>query len=237
MRKFLEKNRRRIRQELSDAKDIMYFTPAALTEKTMTAKALSIYAHGKLIDIGCGNMPFKELVMDKVTQYDTFDAEKRVPNVKFIGDIQKMDAIVDSSYDCALCLGVLEHVQNPFKAIAEVNRVLKKGAIAIITVPHLSRLHEEPNDYFRFTKYGLKSLLEEVGFEVLEINPCGGIFSFLGHQFSTIFVCLFWHIPVIRKIVFFINKWFCVIPCYLLDKVFDKEKIFALGYICIAKKG
>ena len=106
----------------------------------------------------------------------------------------------------------------------------------ILTVPHLSRLHEEPNDFYRFTKYGIRHLFEESGLELVDTRTRGGIFSFLGHQFSTIFVCLFWHIPIIKYIIFYINKIFCVLPCILLDKTFDKNKKFALGYISIGKK-
>lgn len=234
--KLLKRNRLRVNKELRNAKQRRFFSPATYGDYQVKVPAILAYACGKLIDIGCGDMPYKELILNKVTQYDTFDIERRVAEVNFVGDIQNMDMISNNSYDSAVCFEVLEHVQNPFQAIAEINRILKKGGMLILSVPHLARLHEEPNDFFRYTKYGLRSLLENAGFEVLEITLQGGIFSFLGHQFSTIFVCLFWHIPIIKKIVFFINKWFCVKPCYLLDKVFDKEKIFALGYICVAQK-
>ena len=39
-----------------------------------------------------------------------------------------------------------------------------------------------------------------------------------------------------KRIVFFLNKWFCVKLCWLLDKVLDKKKIFSLEYACVAEK-
>jgi len=234
--KLLQRNRLRINKELKSAKQRRFFSPATYSDYQVKVPVLLAYASGRLIDVGCGDLQYKELVPGKVTQYDSLDIERRVPEVDFVGDIQNMDMIGDNSYDSAICFEVLEHVPNPFRAVAEINRILKKGGILILSVPHLARLHEEPHDFFRYTKYGLKSLLENANLEVLELTPQGGIFCFLGHQFSTIFVGLFWHIPIIKKIVFFINKWLCVKPCYWLDKVFDKEKIFALGYICIARK-
>lgn len=236
MKSLLEKNRVKINKELRDIEKRKFFSPITYNSYQTVAPAILSYAYGKLIDIGCGDMPYKDLILGKVTQYDTFDVEKRVQEVKFVGDIQSMDAINDNSYDSAVCLEVLEHVRDPFRAIAEIRRILKKNGVLILSVPHLSRLHEEPNDFFRYTKYGVQSLLKNAGFEIVELTPQGGIFSFLGHQFSTIFVCLFWHIPIIKKLVFFINKWFCVKPCYLLDKCFDKKKILASGYTCVAKK-
>jgi SAM-dependent methyltransferase len=181
-------------------------------------------------------MPYRDLILSKVTQYDTLDVEKRVPEVMFVGDVQRLDMIADESYDSALCLEVLEHVPHPFDGFDELRRILKKGGVLILSVPHLSRLHEEPHDYYRYTKYALQTILEERGFEILQLTDRGGLFSFLGHQFSLGFVCLFWHIPVLKHIVFFLNKWLCVYPCYGLDKLLDKKRMFALGYTCVARK-
>ena len=236
MGKLLKRNRQKVNEELRSVEQRKFFSPANYNDYQLTVSAIAAYAHGRLIDIGCGDMAYKDVILDKVTQYDTFDVERRVAEVKFLGDIHNMDTISDSDYDCVLCLEVLEHVRNPFQAVAEVHRILKMGGTLILSVPHLSRLHEEPNDFFRYTKYGLQSLLDDAGFEVLQITPRGGIFSFLGHQLSTIFVCSFWHIPMIKRIVFFVNKWLCVKSCYLLDEVFDRRKIFALGYTCVGQK-
>lgn len=236
MKKLLRKNRLKFNQELRTAEERKYFSPATYSTYQVTTPIILRYAYGKLIDIGCGDMPYKDLLVDKVNQYDTLDIERRAPGVKFVSDIHNINIINDNSYDSAICLEVLEYVRNPFQALAEVKRILKKNGILILSAPHLSRLHEEPNDFFRYTKYGLQSLLEETGFEVLEIIPRAGLFSFLGHQLSTALICLFWHIPIIKHLVFFINKWFCIKPCYLLDRVFDQRKTFALGYTCVARK-
>ena len=236
MKGLLQRNRLKVNEELRSAEQRRFFSPATYSGYQAIAPAIRRYVRGKFIDIGCGDMPYKNLILDEVTQYDTLDIERRVQEVKFIGDIQDMNIISDNSYDSAMCLAVLEHVQNPFRAIVEIHRILKKGGVLILSVPHLSRLHEEPKDFFRYTKYGLQFLLESAGFNILGITPEAGIFSFLGHQFSTIFVCLFWHIPILKRIVFFVNQWLCVRLCYLLDKVFDKRKIFALGYTCVAQK-
>ena len=232
----LRKNRNRINEELNTCHKRRFFTPLTYGAYSVTVPAIINYAGGKLLDIGCGDMPYKDVIMSKVSCYDTFDVEKRTEGVTFIGDIQNMAMISDGSYDSAVCFEVLEHIQHPAKALSEIFRILKPGAHLILSIPHLSRLHEEPNDYFRYTKYGIRLLLENAGFKIIEINVRGGIFSFLGHQFSTLFVCLFWHIPVIKHIVFFINKWLCVRFCNFIDKTFDKNHILACGYTCVAQK-
>ncbi len=187
MKELMKKNRLRIDQDLSDPDQRKNFTPAMYAQYQVVVPVIFQYAHGKLIDIGCGDMPFKKFILKKTTQYDTIDVERRVPDVKFIGDIQNMAVLNDQSYDTAVCLEVLEHVPDPFKAMSEIHRIVKKDGCLILSVPHLSRLHEEPHDYFRYTKYGLQSLIEKAGFKVVSIVPQGGLFCFLGHQFSTLF--------------------------------------------------
>jgi SAM-dependent methyltransferase len=181
-------------------------------------------------------MPYKDLFPEQVTQYDTLDVERRVPDVKFTGNVLDMHMIFDRSYDSALCFDVLEHVPDPLKAMLEISRILKPGGTLMLSVPHLSRLHEEPNDFFRFTEFAIQYLLKKAGFTKIEIIPQGGLFSFLGHQWSTIFVCSFWHVPLLKNVVFHLNKWVCVRPCVFLDRILDRKKIFAMAYFAVAKK-
>jgi SAM-dependent methyltransferase len=232
----IKENRKKINQDLRDHDQRQFFSPATYAEHQATVPVISQYARGKLIDIGCGDMPYKNFLLKKVKEYDSIDIERRVKDVKFIGDIHNMNVLMDKTYDTAICLEVLEHIKDPFKALKEIHRILKKDGYLIISVPHLSRLHEEPHDYFRYTKYGLQYSIEDAGFKILSITPNGGLFCFLGHQFSTIVLCSFWHIPIIRQILFFLNKWLCVKLCFFLDNIIDHDKIFALGYTVTAQK-
>jgi len=231
----LEKNRKNIDKDLVGISKRKYFSPANYGDVKITLPILNKYCRGNCLDAGCGDMPYKDYILELVHNYDTIDYEAHIDGIKYIGDIQDMHMIEDSTYDSIVCFEVLEHVQNPFKAVSEVKRVIKKDGIFILSVPHLSRLHDMPHDYFRYTEYGLKTLLDQNGFEVIEIKPRGGILSFLGHQFSNIFLSMFWHIPIIKNIVFFINKWLVVRLSCFLDNYIDKNKLFALGYTVVAK--
>jgi len=235
MKSLLKKNRFRVNQELR-IDQRQYFSPATYGLNRTIVPVIRKFAKGKLLDIGCGDMPYKDMITPLVDQYETLDIEERARGVTHMGSIERMDMITDQFYDSVVCFEVLEHVANPFRGIKEVQRILKKGGILMLSVPHLSRLHEEPNDYFRYTKYGIESLLRECGFEILEVKPTGAVFSFLGHQISTVIVCLFWHIPFIKWSIFFINKWLGVFPVYLLDRLILKNSLFPLGYVCVAQK-
>jgi SAM-dependent methyltransferase len=181
-------------------------------------------------------MPFKTWLEDLVDEYCSIDVEKRVPEVDFVGDLQDMKGVTDDSYDVVLCTEVLEHIPRPEKLLTEAWRVLKRGGTFILSVPHLSRLHEEPFDYYRFTKHGLKFLIEQNGFSVLEVVSTGSLFSFVGHQISTVLVGSTWHIPLVGRMVFFLNAGFCTLPCYTLDKLLPISEKFPLGYVAVAEK-
>lgn len=236
MKGLLTGNRERISAQLKTAESRRFFSPSTYGDYVVTKAALRKFARGRLLDIGCGVMPFKDIILEFAEEYDTFDREERVSGVKYIGDIQNMEMIEDGAYDSAVCLEVLEHVPDPFRAVAEISRILKKNGTLICSVPHLSRLHEEPHDYYRFTKYGIETLLTQAEFKVLDMRQRGGLFTFLGHQFSSCFVCLFWHIPVVKHVVFFLNKWFCTLPCQFLDRFILRTDVFAEGYTVVAEK-
>jgi SAM-dependent methyltransferase len=236
MASLLEKNRLRLNKELNQLEKRKFFSPAIYCIYEATISAIRKYARGKLIDVGCGDLMYRDLFVQQVTQYDTLDIEPRVADVKFIGSVLNMHMIHDNYYDSAICFDVLEHIPDPSKALLEISRILKPGGTLMLSVPHLSRLHEEPNDFFRFTKYGIQHVLENAGFVQIEIISQGGLFCFLGHQFSTLFVCSFWHIPLLKRAVLFLNKWFCVRPCVFLDRLVDRRKIFAMAYFAVAQK-
>ena len=65
----------------------------------------------------------------------------------------------DATFDLVVTDQVLEHVEgDPFLAVEECRRVLKKGGIAIHVTPFLIQIHGYPSDYWRFTPDGLALL-------------------------------------------------------------------------------
>lgn len=213
-----------------------YFSPVVYGQYKITLPLIQETANGRFIDLGCGDMPYREFVEGQVERYDTFDVEERTAGVTYIGDIQDMSEVPSNLYDSAACLEVLEHVPDPFRAAREIFRVLKPGGIVVISVPHLSRLHEIPWDFFRYTRYGVTAVLEQSGLEVLSVSRRGGLFSFLGHQASIILLSSTSRIPVVRRLAWTVNKWLITKGAFALDGVIDRGGLFALGYSAVARK-
>lgn len=181
-------------------------------------------------------MPYRRYLPESVKEYHSLDVEARAPGVDFIADVGDMTGVKSARYDTVLCTEVMEHLPRPERLLREVDRVLKPGGHLILTVPYLCRLHEEPFDFYRYTRYGLQHLLEGEGLRVLEITPTGSVLSFLGHQFSTIVVGGAWHVPIVRHALFYLNAAVSTVPCYWLDQRLGSRDKFPLGYVAMAVK-
>ncbi|MEJ2219082.1 MAG: methyltransferase domain-containing protein, partial [Gemmatimonadota bacterium] len=83
----------------------------------------------------------------------------------------------EASFDSILSTAVLEHLEDPAPALAEAYRVLRAGGRAIYTAPLFWHLHEEPRDFFRYTRHGLMHLFEGAGFEVIELKALSGVWT------------------------------------------------------------
>jgi SAM-dependent methyltransferase len=230
-------NRHAIDVDLAgDAAARKRLSPALFGLTEAVVPALRARAKGELLDAGCGTQPFRTMLEEQVDRYMALDIEARSEDVDFIGDIEDMVGVATASVDTVLCSEVLEHVPHPAKAAGELARVLKPGGALIVTVPFMARLHEEPHDYFRYTRHGLRRLLVEAGFEIDDIVETGSLFSFLGHQVSIVLLGLTWHRPVLRRLASAVNEVAVVRPAVLLDRVTRMSRLLPLGYVVTATR-
>lgn len=78
-------------------------------------------------------------------------------------------AIIPSGhFDFVLCTEVLEHTLQPFDAVNEMERILKKDGLLFLTVPFNFRIHGPLPDCWRFTEHGLRALFRR--FEIRELS-------------------------------------------------------------------
>lgn len=122
-----------------------------------------IYAKGRMLDVGCGTKPYKEVFSDVVKEHIGIDypsiisANIEPKNVEVYSILPYLP-FKNESFDTVLATEVLEHVAEPDAAFLDINRVLKKQGVLILTAPQSWAIHEAPNDYYRYTKYGLSYL-------------------------------------------------------------------------------
>ena len=130
----------------------------------------------KVLDAGAGPCPYKCFF-----NHCDYEATDFINNNKILDFVCSLDNIPkkDQTYDAIISTEVLEHVSNPQKVVDEFYRVLKNKGVLIMTVPQEWMVHQEPYNFFYFTKYGLKSLLDNAGFKEYNIIPKGGFFWML----------------------------------------------------------
>jgi len=186
----------------------------------------------KVLDAGAGSLAFKPFF--KLHDYTAFDKTNTCEGLDFIADAARIPK-PDAAYDLVICSAVLEHTREPLGVLKETFRVIKNGGTALVTVPHFHYIHGEPEDFFRFTSYGIEYLLKEAGFSNISVMPVGGILSFAGTLFSTVFLSTAYYAGPLFALFLFLNRVFAEFIC-MIDGIFDREKIFALGYIVTATK-
>jgi SAM-dependent methyltransferase len=134
------------------------------------------YAKGLLLDLGCGNAPYKPWFEGRVEKYVTADFPPAADEVQVACDTEHLP-FQDVCFDTVLCTQVLEHVPRPWVAAGEMARVLKPGGILILSCPQYWMLHEIPRDYFRFTPYGLRVLFPESNWDWIEHRQQGSTWA------------------------------------------------------------
>ncbi|MBI3591351.1 MAG: class I SAM-dependent methyltransferase [Candidatus Melainabacteria bacterium] len=151
------------------------------------------YAKGIAIDIGSGSSPFQSYFspyVEKYLRHEHPDAANSNITYDYLSELPKIN-LPDSSVDTVLSFSVLEHVSEPFETIKEFKRILKNNGVFIISVPQYWHLHDEPHDYYRFTKHILKEKITKAGFEIIYLKELGKSFATVGQVFCNALVLLF----------------------------------------------
>lgn len=108
---------------------------------------------------------------DYFTKADAYITSDIGPGCELDLDVRNMDVLKDQTFDAVFCSGVLEHVDEVHAAVAECWRVLKAGGVFLVGVPFAQPLHRAPNDFWRFTEYGVRYLLR--AFSIQELRAIG----------------------------------------------------------------
>lgn len=137
---------------------------------------LAFHAGGRLLDLGCGNVPLFAAYRDRVSSVTCIDwgnSEHQLRHIDQFCDLNEALPLANGCFDTVLLTDVLEHVAVPGALVNEIARVLAPGGKLIGSVPFMYRLHEEPYDYYRFSRHALRRLSELGGLEVTRLDAYG----------------------------------------------------------------
>jgi SAM-dependent methyltransferase len=158
------------------------------------------------------------------------DAAWDYSRLDVLGDLALLP-FPDGAFDACLNVVTLEHVREPAQVVREFARVLRPGGRLLLVAPHEWEEHQQPHDYYRYTRYGLDFLLKQAGFSQVRIVPVGGFFRLLSRRMFN--ALQFFPGPLLLVAAIFFVPPALVLP--LLDGL-DRKRNFTPGFICLADR-
>ena len=200
---------------------------------------------GICLDIGSGNSPYKQY-LNNVDKYISVDKQDTLATTYKKNDNQ-IDADAkelpfENNFANGVLLNqVLEHIDDYEKVLTEINRVLIKDGVLVISVPFIYNIHAEPNDYFRFSEYGLRYILYKHNFKIKKFYYLG----FIGTTIISIWNNFLWQVwnknsflKLLRNTIFLLP----LLAIFLVNNIFGKfldifqNKKFCPNYLVICEK-
>ena len=135
---------------------------------------------------------------------------------------------------------MIEHVEDPFGMLAEINRVLKPGGYLILSAPFAWEIHEAPYDFYRYSKYGLEHMIQSSGMELAFCKSNGGKWAaIIQMNLNVIYSTFKKRNLFIRflKLIFIHARFTALLN--LFGKWLDRkyyDDLLTLNYVLVAKK-
>lgn len=151
-----------------------YYVHAVLIDSILDVKKRLVKEGSVLVDVGCGAMPYRRALSPELSKYIGVDfSDSTNADIFFRPD--GTVPLDDNSADIVLSTQVLEHVNDPAMYLKECFRILKPGGLIILSTHGYWIYHPSPEDYWRWTSAGLKKVLKNAGFEIVEFKGLIGL--------------------------------------------------------------
>lgn len=174
--KFVDKIRERTRRESFHPSLLGFlFSPDYMIRRALyvAVREMAPRVSGQVLDFGCGSKPYADLFAHagsyvgvdlQVSGHDHHDSK-----IDVFYDGQTLP-FADGQFDSVISFEVFEHIFNLPRVLKEICRVTRPSGCLLISIPFAWNEHEIPYDYARYTSFGISHLLEESGYEVVELR-------------------------------------------------------------------
>lgn len=196
---------------------------------------------GTIYDLGCGEAPYKDWFLQFGEHYVGVDWSVSFHNIKadIVANLNEPLPIESAIADTVLSFSVMEHLSEPQKMLSEAYRILKPGGSMILQVPWQWSIHEAPYDFFRYTPYGLRLMLERAGFVDIKVQAQAGFFTMMVMKINYFSKRCVRGPKTIRFFIFTFMSIFWYVGqkiAPILDKIDLNWETETTGYFVTAKK-
>jgi SAM-dependent methyltransferase len=202
-------------------------------ERAVSRFGRTLRGQSRVLDAGAGECQYAEHFQHtRYTAVDLGIGDNTWSYVRLhaIADLLSLP-FGDNTFDAALNVVTLEHVTDPAQVIRELYRCLIPGGTLLLVTPLEWEEHQQPHDFFRYTRYGVERLTRAAGFVEVEIRPVGGFFRLLSRRLMNA-VQFFPGLLGIFPLLTF-GPLAMILPAF--DHL-DEARNFTLGHICVARK-
>lgn len=147
--------------------------------------AASLSKGALVLDAGAGDSLYKSLFSEMIYESADFcQVQKEYSKVTYVCDLANIP-VEDNRYDMVLLTQVLEHIPEPKNVLKEIHRILKPKGEIWLSAPLFYQEHEIPFDFYRYTQFGFKHLLQSANLTVKKIEWVEGYYGTLSYQLAT----------------------------------------------------
>jgi len=140
---------------------------------------------GSALDIGCADGSYSRELARRGFDVNGFDInsiemdKKNKLKIKYSIDDAKNMSFKNNTFDLAICIDIIEHIDDDEKVISEISRVLKTGGQVIISIPNKDfPITYDPINYV-LNKFGYYAPIGIWGFGHLRVYPLAEIQTLL----------------------------------------------------------
>jgi SAM-dependent methyltransferase len=200
--------------------------------------ARNLLRRGAVLDLGSGTVPLYRVyagVADSICCVDWPGSVHQQQHVDCFVDLNRGVPFADRVFDNVILSDVLEHIYEHRALLQEIGRVLKPGGVLFMNTPFLYRVHEAPNDHYRYTEFALRRMTAEAGLDIVLLQPVGGVLE----VFSDLVAKMLARLPIVgvaladvlQRLTSLLGRWGLARRARL-----STGSVFPLAYFVVARR-